>query len=141
MFENLKHNLNSNNFLDNIRTSKTSIVISVTVGLFLENILLTVVIPIIPEHLSDLETNITKSKLSSIIDSSTADKALENLSELNIKDNVEESTSDDHFMIGILLASKAIVQILTNPFVGCVTKQIGFKMLLVCGFTIILSTL
>ena len=142
MFESLKNILDSNKYLNIIQTSKQSIVISVTVGLFLENMLTTVVYPIMPEILSDLEINVTKSNVSSIINSSTVEKSQENLFEVVIKVNAEESTSDDHFKVGIILASKSIIQIFANPFVGCATNRIGYRMVLVCGFTVLsISTL
>ena len=66
MFDHLKHILNTDSSLHVIRSSKKAIVISVTVGLLLENVVLTVVYPIILEILSNLETDVAKPKVPSM---------------------------------------------------------------------------
>jgi DHA1 family solute carrier family 18 vesicular amine transporter 1/2 len=54
----------------------------------------------------------------------------------------ENKVSDEGLKVGILLASKALVQLLVNPFVGYLTDRIGYKTPMVIGFSImVISTL
>uniref|UniRef100_T1IIX5 Major facilitator superfamily (MFS) profile domain-containing protein n=1 Tax=Strigamia maritima TaxID=126957 RepID=T1IIX5_STRMM len=44
--------------------------------------------------------------------------------------------------VGVLFASKAVVQLITNPFIGPITNRIGYSIPMFCGFVIMfLSTL
>ena len=61
------------------------------------------------------------------------------------KSSTNESTnckniSNESLEVGLLLASKAIVQLFVNPFVGCLTDRIGYKMPMVAGFTIMCTS-
>ncbi|CAI9569295.1 unnamed protein product, partial [Staurois parvus] len=49
---------------------------------------------------------------------------------------------DENVQVGLLFASKAILQLLVNPLVGLITNRIGYDAPLFCGFVILfLSTL
>ena len=56
---------------------------------------------------------------------------------INHQDIVDES-----FEVGVMFASKPVVQALANPFVGAITNRVGFTLPMFLGFTIMfLSTL
>ncbi|KAL0114212.1 hypothetical protein PUN28_011490 [Cardiocondyla obscurior] len=81
--------------------------ITVTVvylSLFLDNVLLTVVVPIIPDYLCTLDANTTAS-----------------------------AEEDENGRVGLLLSSKALVQLILNPAVGTLTGILGYARPLFLG--------
>ncbi|XP_066586539.1 synaptic vesicular amine transporter-like isoform X1 [Prorops nasuta] len=79
------------------------IVTVVYLSLFLDNILLTVVVPIIPDYLCTLDGN------------------------GNGDGNGSTSCGDDeNGRVGLLLSSKALVQLILNPAVGTITGTLGY---------------
>ncbi|XP_029044465.2 synaptic vesicular amine transporter-like isoform X2 [Osmia bicornis bicornis] len=89
-----------------IEQEKNSRVIIVTVvylSLFLDNVLLTVVVPIIPDYLCTLEGNSTSNE------------------------------DDENGRVGLLLSSKALVQLILNPVVGTLTGTLGYTKPLFLG--------
>uniref|UniRef100_A0A8D9BS38 Probable vesicular acetylcholine transporter-A n=1 Tax=Cacopsylla melanoneura TaxID=428564 RepID=A0A8D9BS38_9HEMI len=99
------------------------IVVIVYLSIFLDNILLTVVVPIIPDYLFWLENpnislNITKSSTPNVKDI-TLDQS--------------EVLGNENGKIGILLASKALIQIIINPLIGVLTQYLGYNVILFLG--------
>ncbi|KAK0096159.1 hypothetical protein PV326_006304, partial [Microctonus aethiopoides] len=93
--------------------SRMMLVIVVYLSLFLDNVLLTVVVPIIPDYLC------------SIADNSTI-----------------FNEEDENGRIGLLLSSKALVQLILNPAVGTLTGSVGYaKPLLLGNLSLLLATL
>ncbi|KMQ97126.1 synaptic vesicular amine transporter [Lasius niger] len=76
----------------------------VYLSLFLDNVLLTVVVPIIPDYLWTLDANTTA--------------------------NAEK---DENGRVGLLLSSKALVQLILNPAVGTLTGTLGYARPLFLG--------
>ncbi|KAI5715748.1 hypothetical protein M8J77_021806 [Diaphorina citri] len=99
------------------------IVVIVYLSMFLDNILLTVVVPILPDYLYWLENfnvphlNITKSAQDS------NDITLEQ----------SEVLGNENGKVGILLASKALIQILINPLIGVLTQYVGYNVIMFVG--------
>ena len=200
-----------NTGLNRVWMSKGTTVVIVTMALLLDNMLLTVIFPIIPEFLYSIEhkniqLNSTSSTSISLTDTNTENslqetefrttsfvgpRSLPNVSmplkhfqnsDLRLNENIfhnnehldantnniyrphqgqypriseelhhNESTnkatqgkkiSGESFEVGILLASKAVVQLLVNPFIGYLTDRIGYKTPMLSGFSIMfISTL
>ncbi|CAG5075092.1 Similar to Slc18a2: Synaptic vesicular amine transporter (Rattus norvegicus) [Cotesia congregata] len=85
---------------------KLVLVAVVYLSLFLDNVLLTVVVPIIPDYLC----------------------------------SIGENSTDENGRVGLLLSSKALVQLLLNPFIGSVTSTVGyFKPLFIGNLCLILA--
>lgn len=87
-----------NHFIADHRGSRHFVVIIVGVALLLDNMLLTSVVPIIPSFLFQLR---------------------EHLANVSRHDQLME----ENFEVGLMFASKPIVQAITNPFVGTATNR------------------
>ncbi|EZA62801.1 synaptic vesicular amine transporter isoform X2 [Ooceraea biroi] len=90
--------------LDDLKNSRVIIVTVVYLSLFLDNVLLTVVVPIIPDYLCTLDANTTAS-----------------------------AEEDENGRVGLLLSSKALVQLILNPAVGTLTGTLGYARPLFLG--------
>ena len=181
--------------LNRVWISKGTTVLIVTLALLLDNMLLTVVFPIIPKFLSDMEnesiyvnsSNTSSGNTNSInhVKATSPISYLEDISDMQndarlqtlnnsmkeefnssfdgliskryklsnnkkeYKFKIDETIiryerdrvyhneySNENLEVGFLLASKAIVQLLANPFVGFLTDKIGYKIPMVSGFLI-----
>ncbi|XP_031425710.1 chromaffin granule amine transporter [Clupea harengus] len=165
------------------RGSPRLVLVVVCVALLLDNMLLTVVVPIIPTFLYALEhekENLSTSPLSSssfsvtlrplsqsasssilsLYDNTTYNSlqvSYSNVTELapSLLPNREENRSkglgpeqlegcqhdsqfleEENIRVGLLFASKALVQLLVNPFVGPLTNRIGYHIPMFAGFVI-----
>lgn len=97
------------------------ILVIVCVALLLDNMLYMVIVPIIPDYLAKLESE-NKANTHS------------NASSAGTKENLDVK-------IGVLFASKAIVQLLVNPLSGTFIDRVGYDIPLLIGLTILfLST-
>ncbi|XP_032675490.1 synaptic vesicular amine transporter-like [Odontomachus brunneus] len=94
--------------LGDMSNSRIITVAVVYLSLFLDNVLLTVVVPIIPDYLCTLDANTT-----------TATSA--------------EKEEDENGRVGLLLSSKALVQLILNPAVGTLTGNLGYARPLFLG--------
>lgn len=88
----------------NLMNSRMVTVAVVYLSLFLDNVLLTVVVPIIPDYLCTLDANTTAS-----------------------------TEEDENGRVGLLLSSKALVQLILNPAVGTLTGTLGYARPLFLG--------
>ncbi|KAJ7411292.1 Synaptic vesicular amine transporter [Pitangus sulphuratus] len=156
------------------RQSRKLILLIVFIALLLDNMLLTVVVPIIPSYLYSIEheknaTEIqtTKPKLISatmdsfqsifsyydnttMVTGNESDKTqpseLHHTQTEEMIVNVTPAPPDcprddkellnENVRVGLLFASKATVQLLTNPFIGPLTNRIGYQIPLFAGFCI-----
>uniref|UniRef100_A0AAY4BTB3 Major facilitator superfamily (MFS) profile domain-containing protein n=1 Tax=Denticeps clupeoides TaxID=299321 RepID=A0AAY4BTB3_9TELE len=157
------------------RQSRRLILLIVFIALLLDNMLLTVVVPIIPSYLYAMDDNASTAAESvtaptqppsssfqtivSLYDNSTrltTGGALPSIPQplLPTTSNVFTSTSEldcpnnskqllnENVKVGLLFASKATVQLITNPFIGPLTNRIGYQIPLFAGFCIMfLSTI
>ncbi|KAL2092831.1 hypothetical protein ACEWY4_012629 [Coilia grayii] len=174
------------NPMDWVRESRGSprlVLVVVCVALLLDNMLLTVVVPIIPTFLYATEhqtENLSTSALSSSPSSpsttlppqsKSASSSILSLydnttTNVQVSDNItdaalalqpnqygngSEDTSQAHpegcqedsqfleeenIRVGLLFASKALVQLMVNPFVGPLTNRIGYHIPMFAGFII-----
>ncbi|PNI34701.1 SLC18A1 isoform 5 [Pan troglodytes] len=165
------------------RASRQLVLVVVFVALLLDNMLFTVVVPIVPTFLYDMEFKEVNSSLHlghagssphalaspafstifSFFDNNTV--AVEESMPSGIawmndtastipppateaisahKNNCLQGTEfleEENTRVGILFASKAVMQLLVNPFVGPLTNRIGYHIPMFAGFVIMfLST-
>ncbi|MEQ2203536.1 hypothetical protein XENOCAPTIV_000358, partial [Xenoophorus captivus] len=157
------------------RQSRKLILFIVFVALLLDNMLLTVVVPIIPSYLYNLDEStdveIRNNSLSpqaasgsfntivSLYDNTvrlSGSNSTVSTTDLDPPTSVSaqlpqnstdcpQSTSkllNENVKVGMLFASKATVQLLTNPFIGPLTNRIGYQLPIFVGFCIMfLSTI
>ncbi|XP_039521402.1 chromaffin granule amine transporter isoform X2 [Pimephales promelas] len=161
--------LNPMDWISERRGSPRLVLVVVCVALLLDNMLLTVVVPIIPTYLYATEHQTEKHL------SATPSEAQPNTAILSLYDNttyaitvttanltisssalstngssgVNRSSADRHgckedsefleeenVRVGLLFASKALVQLMVNPFVGPLTNRIGYHIPMFAGFVI-----
>ncbi|XP_028269840.1 chromaffin granule amine transporter-like [Parambassis ranga] len=176
-------------WLPQSRGSPKLVLVVVCVALLLDNMLLTVVVPIIPtflyamEHpspqpphtappsplalglgVSQLPSSShsspppTLSPLTSLFDNSTYSLQEDRTGPSNLSDQIAPSTGlpinqttnttestcledsmfleEENVRVGLLFASKALIQLLVNPFVGPLTNRIGYHVPMFAGFII-----
>ncbi|XP_042545061.1 synaptic vesicular amine transporter [Dipodomys spectabilis] len=157
------------------RHSRKLILFIVFLALLLDNMLLTVVVPIIPSYLYSIkhEKNVTEVQTPSpvllastsgsfqsifsyydnstmVTGNSTGDHLKRQphkaTTTLHMVTNTSTAPSDcpsedkdllnENVQVGLLFASKATVQLLTNPFIGLLTNRIGYPIPMFAGFCI-----
>ncbi|KAK5650016.1 hypothetical protein RI129_001045 [Pyrocoelia pectoralis] len=153
------------------RESRRLVLVIVAIALLLDNMLLTTVVPIIPEFLYDI--NHPDAPLDMVLKPSTAlpvtttvtyppceprreittppqdeetnttpMEYTQNFTTLDPEAQRHEDLVGETVAVGIMFASKAFVQLLANPFVGPLTHKIGYTIPMFAGFIIMfLSTL
>ncbi|TKS85141.1 Synaptic vesicular amine transporter [Collichthys lucidus] len=151
------------------RQSRKLILFIVFVALLLDNMLLTVVVPIIPSYLYNLDEStatVLKNKtlpqpglpgafhsIVSLYDntvrslgSNITTRSTDLVSTAPAATELPQNSSDcpqstskllnENVKVGILFASKATVQLITNPFIGPLTNRIGYQLPIFAGFCI-----
>ncbi|MEE6486708.1 hypothetical protein FKM82_014682 [Ascaphus truei] len=159
------------------RQSRKLILLIVFIALLLDNMLLTVVVPIIPSYLYAMEHESNTTDLQEGPSPPTASNGFQSIfsyfdNSTLITGNITEgaqleelglvatrhtaisttpapsdcpkadsSLLNENVKVGLLFASKATVQLLTNPFIGPMTNRIGYQIPMFAGFCIMfLST-
>ncbi|CAH1139551.1 unnamed protein product [Phyllotreta striolata] len=149
------------------RESRRLVLVIVAIALLLDNMLLTTVVPIIPEFLYDINHPEAPLGPTKVVTTTTAatyppcpcEVYNQNFSTLppTSTENYNYTTLDpedeerkmrhndlvqETVQVGIMFASKAFVQLLANPFVGPLTHKIGYSVPMFAGFVIMfLSTI
>ncbi|XP_047541921.1 synaptic vesicular amine transporter [Vanessa tameamea] len=140
------------------RESRKLVLVIVAIALLLDNMLLTTVVPIIPEFLYDIRhpdapLSVSIEDLTTPLPPPTPycpcmNKTLvENNTQLPLNLTAEKEERHKELIhetvaVGVMFASKAIVQLLANPFVGPLTHKIGYSVPMFTGFILMfLSTL
>ncbi|XP_075711526.1 chromaffin granule amine transporter [Rhinoderma darwinii] len=146
-------------WLNEKRGSREVVLVVVFVALLLDNLLFTVVVPIIPSFLYEAEhgtentsvvvtsSNSSFESIHSLYDNSTILSGHSNLQWItnktqeapnNTSCNMETSVlQEENIQVGLLFASKAILQLLVNPIVGLITNRVGYDLPMFCGFVIL----
>uniref|UniRef100_A0A3Q4HJY6 Solute carrier family 18 member 3b n=1 Tax=Neolamprologus brichardi TaxID=32507 RepID=A0A3Q4HJY6_NEOBR len=102
------------------------ILVIVCVALLLDNMLYMVIVPIIPDYLADLELEQSE-HVHVVMHSNTSANSTSR--DKSNKDNLD-------IQIGILFASKAILQLLVNPLSGTFIDRVGYDIPLLIGLTV-----
>ncbi|XP_041673398.1 synaptic vesicular amine transporter-like [Cheilinus undulatus] len=118
---------------------KMMVLVIVFIAVFLDHMLLSVVVPIVPSYLYGSEI------LSSENDSGSIIGAHRNSSAVFMPHNSHDSNCSEagtelgtvNIKVGLLLASKSTVQLIMNPFVGPLTDRFGYHLPMCAGFCII----
>uniref|UniRef100_A0A8C4RM57 Solute carrier family 18 member 2 n=1 Tax=Erpetoichthys calabaricus TaxID=27687 RepID=A0A8C4RM57_ERPCA len=159
------------------RQSRRLILLIVFIALLLDNMLLTVVVPIIPSYLytAEHEASLTKPHTerpdlgslsssdafysifsyydnSTLVTSNTSAETTQSPASFPSSTtqtavmNTTDADSDcpkkdkdlvnENVKVGLLFASKATVQLITNPFIGVLTNRIGYQIPMFAGFCI-----
>lgn len=131
--------------------SRLWVAIIVYISLFLDNILLTVIVPILPDYLSlEMTKNLPASVAYKNYDLHYVSKVMgdtiltskNNSSNQHILENAVNNSSllsvndlynEENASIGMLLGIKAIVQLIFNPIVGSLTTKFGYRLPLLFG--------
>ncbi|XP_077352398.1 synaptic vesicular amine transporter [Festucalex cinctus] len=159
------------------RQSRKLILFIVFVALLLDNMLLTVVVPIIPSYLYSLDVSKDVDLNNTLPQQPTPPAAFDRI--VSLYDNtvrlsgynasarwtdvvtptsaaaaaatqLPQNASDcpsstsklnkENVKVGLLFASKATVQLLTNPFIGPLTNRIGYQLPIFIGFCIMFAS-
>lgn len=160
-------------YFHSARESRKLILVIVAIALLLDNMLLTTVVPIIPEFLytirhqndnvsTTLRPPVTTTMPRLTINDTFYDiiegsggppdeyymteaerlAAQQRAHELAVKKLKHKELVRENVEVGVMFASKAVVQLITNPFVGPLTNRIGYSIPMFCGFVIMfLSTI
>nr|AVK72315.1 synaptic vesicular amine transporter [Isodiametra pulchra] len=147
-------------FWSEVRSSKRLLIFIVFIALLLDNMLLTSVVPIIPDYLYKLEHPdgpiqapqpplaqqpfyVNESVEYTDYFSPGADQSKPGPPSAHYSSSsaYADELNKENIRVGLLFASKALVQLVTNPFVGILTNKVGFSLPMFVGFVIlILST-
>ncbi|VVC45231.1 Multidrug resistance protein,Major facilitator superfamily domain,Major facilitator superfamily [Cinara cedri] len=137
-------------WLHRCRESRQLVVVIVAIALLLDNMLLTTVVPIIPEFLYDIQH--PDQPLTSDISQAPHDQYVvphgdmanytENgttswqTQEAILKKERHDDLVHETVAVGMMFASKAVVQLMVNPIVGPLTHRIGYSIPMFTGFFI-----
>ncbi|XP_068182870.1 synaptic vesicular amine transporter [Antennarius striatus] len=157
------------------RQSRKLILFIVFVALLLDNMLLTVVVPIIPSYLYSLDEAAKELAKNTSASQQGAPGAFDSIVSLydnrvmSLNSNTTARPTDpipttpaatttmlpenssacyqntsnpaeENIKVGLLFASKATVQLLTNPFIGPLTNRIGYQLPIFVGFCIMFAS-
>lgn len=156
-------------YLQRCRESRRLVLVIVAIALLLDNMLLTTVVPIIPEFLYEIRhpnesmaalttasTTITvttpaplqpcNSPSGNVSEPASTVFDTSNITTLSPQQALQQKRHEDLIKetvpVGMMFASKAFVQLLANPIVGPLTHRIGYSVPMFTGFIIMfLSTL
>ncbi|XP_064602842.1 synaptic vesicular amine transporter-like [Liolophura sinensis] len=138
--------------LGRVRNSRHTVLFLVFLSLLIDNLLLTTVVPIIPDYLFGIDQKEVKETIKSMNrtliclknrtsgqhhlfphENSTLTLTQELLSKSIPLDIISENSK-----VGWLFSSRALVQIVTNPFIGPLSNRVGYSILMLSGCLIIL---
>ncbi|KAM8973756.1 chromaffin granule amine transporter-like [Pelodytes ibericus] len=127
------------------RKSRYLVLLIVFVALLVDNMLFTVVVPIVPSFLYDLQLKNGNITLNSLVNSTFTSGSLPHGRSSNESwnqgggkacNNTSSFFREENVQVGLLLASKGITQLLVNPLVGLFTNRFGYDLPMLCGFVV-----
>ncbi|XP_013862464.1 putative vesicular acetylcholine transporter-B [Austrofundulus limnaeus] len=104
---------------------KRIILVIVCVALLLDNMLYMVIVPIIPDYLAELETEQSE-HVHVVLQPNTS----------SANSTSQDKSNNLDIQIGVLFASKAILQLLVNPLSGTFIDRVGYDIPLLIGLTV-----
>uniref|UniRef100_A0A6I8QLV9 Chromaffin granule amine transporter n=1 Tax=Xenopus tropicalis TaxID=8364 RepID=A0A6I8QLV9_XENTR len=132
-------------WLQKTRESRILVLIVVTVALFVDCILNTVIAPILPTLLIGKNTS-NSSVVSNYTFTLLPDNSSKGIYQLQNANGTQdgecytkgkENSDGQDFRIGLLLAFKGMLQIVANPIVGVLTNRFGYDAPLLVGFAVV----
>ncbi|OAF67436.1 Monoamine transporter [Intoshia linei] len=134
-----------------ILNSNGILVFIVFLALFLDNMLLTTVVPILPNFLIEESLKLKKTNATPEFNFlNVYDKAFYNKFQINNTKNeskkmaeaYKQEIQNTHESVGWVFSSKAVFQLLFNPFLGKIITRVGYSIPMFLGFIILfISTL
>jgi len=130
------------------RESRKLVLVIVAIALLLDNMLLTCVVPIIPEYLYQIRHQHDNLTTAAPMQSTTPLPEMGSGEFIDITESTITTTTlspeerkhkelvEENMEVGMMFASKAFVQLIANPFVGPLTNKIGYSIPMFCGFII-----
>ncbi|XP_050528490.1 synaptic vesicular amine transporter isoform X2 [Daktulosphaira vitifoliae] len=142
-------------WLNRCRQSRQLVLVIVAIALLLDNMLLTTVVPIMPEFLYDIQhpdqplsvtiPPVPSNKLPvphGDMSGPPGNKSVWLEKEATLRKERHDDLVHETVAVGIMFASKAVVQLMVNPIVGPLTHRIGYSIPMFAGFFIMfISTL
>ena len=151
-FINMEYSLAKEIMMERIRephTQRRLVLVIVSIALLLDNMLYMVIVPIIPDYLRTIGAWDTHIEGGEYVTESTNrwhtnstgnfsvpsdDKTVKLINGVTVYEGEDAA-------IGVLFASKAIVQLMINPFSGALIDRVGYELPMMIGLTIMfLST-
>ncbi|XP_025190855.1 synaptic vesicular amine transporter [Melanaphis sacchari] len=135
-------------WLKRCRESRQLVVVIVAIALLLDNMLLTTVVPIIPEFLYDIQhpdqpltatiSSVPPNEYPVPHGAMTANGTVPTWEqrEATLKKERHDDLVHETVAVGMMFASKAVVQLMVNPIVGPLTHRIGYSIPMFTGFFI-----
>jgi len=146
-------------YFHSARESRKLVLVIVAIALLLDNMLLTTVVPIIPEFLyhvrhryDNLTTTTIRHQPTQMYTMSTTSMPGswegDNMTNqdwttttirtttLSQEEKKAKELVEENLEVGVMFASKAFVQLIANPFVGRLTNSIGYSIPMFAGFII-----
>jgi len=146
-------------YFHSARESRKLVLVIVAIALLLDNMLLTTVVPIIPEflyHVRHRYDNLTTTTIrhqptqmytmstTSLPGSWEGDNMTNQdwttttirTTTLSQEEKKAKELVEENLEVGVMFASKAFVQLIANPFVGRLTNSIGYSIPMFAGFII-----
>ncbi|XP_078484111.1 synaptic vesicular amine transporter-like [Ciona intestinalis] len=121
--------------------SKRMVIAIVYASLLVDNILLTAVVPVLPEYFSQMHLNFTTEKTETILTGSQTHQVTTHTKTLSHRCPHRKAVSSQQTLyMGILLSAKPLVQVLANFAVGPITEKIGFDVPLLAGYTVMAAS-
>ncbi|XP_070778920.1 synaptic vesicular amine transporter-like [Enoplosus armatus] len=122
------------------------VLVIVFVALFLDHMLLSVVVPILPSYLYGIDqaptttTTTTNSTVSPAVIQSLRNRSVVFgcTSAPPHQDRAGAQPDEVNIKVGLLLASKSATQLIINPFIGPLTDRIGYHIPMLAGFCIMI---
>ncbi|XP_035901999.1 synaptic vesicular amine transporter [Anopheles stephensi] len=133
----------------NMRQCRVVVAMVVYISFFLDNMLLTVIVPILPDYLVQFHDKVPASVIYKNFSLHYVPKLIGAVSEAvvvvqptNPPTDRELAMEQENGSIGILLGVKALVQLLANPLVGSGTARFGYCVPITFGtFNLLLASL
>ncbi|KFD54390.1 hypothetical protein M513_04733 [Trichuris suis] len=113
---------------------KRLVLIIVSTALLLDNMLYMVIVPIIPDYLRRIGAYTVTYSYEQVNETESSDRNMTSRMR-----RVKEYQSEDQ-SLGNLFASKAIVQLLVNPFSGMLIDRIGYEIPMIIGLVVMFSS-
>uniref|UniRef100_A0A182JQB3 Major facilitator superfamily (MFS) profile domain-containing protein n=1 Tax=Anopheles christyi TaxID=43041 RepID=A0A182JQB3_9DIPT len=131
----------------NKRQSRVAVAMVVYISLFLDNMLLTVIVPILPDYLVQFHANVPASVIYKNFSLHYVPKLIGAVSDGMVivqptNPPTDRTIEQENGSIGILLGVKALVQLVANPLVGSGTVRFGYCIPITFGtFNLLLASL
>ncbi|XP_078484114.1 synaptic vesicular amine transporter-like [Ciona intestinalis] len=118
--------------------SKKLVIAIVYASLMVDNMLLTAVVPVLPEYFSQMHLNFTTGKTETLLSGSKTHHVTKTLS--HGCPRRKAVSSQQSLYMGILLSAKPLVQVLAGFAVGPITDKIGFDVPLLAGYIVMATS-